>query len=209
MKKGIKYTVWAVIVLALAFNSIYFKKLSEVKASDKKFDAVAYAKGLYAKLPSVTDKAITLDQLVNEVNADKAKAFSDYGHALAIGSTRFFMVKGSGVVKEINESDVLLTTAGGNDVSIATEFVFGNAVRDASGQVNLNDFSNTVDLSNISSEVDKIIRAQVLPAFKAAVKKGDKVDFTGAIELNQEHLNLGEVELMPVSLNITPQVASK
>lgn len=203
MKKGIKYTVWAVVVLFPAYNSVYFKKLSEVKASDKKFDAVAYAKGLYAKLPGITEKAITLDQLVNEVNADKTKAFADYGHALAIGSTRFFMVRGSGVVKEINESDVLLTTASGNNLHIATEFVFGNAVRDASGEVNLNDFTNTVDLSNISSEVDKLIRAEVLPPFKSIVKKGDKVDFTGAVELNQEHLNLGEVELMPIELKIT------
>jgi len=189
-------------VLFLAYNSIYFKKLSEVKASDKKFDAAAYAKGLYAKLPGITEKAIAFDQLVNEVNADKAKAFADYGHALAIGSTRFFMVKGSGVVKQLNESDVMLATTANNNLRIATEFVFGNAVRDASGQVNLNDFTNTVDLSNISSEVDKIIRADVLPPFKSAVKKGDKVDFAGAVELNQEHLNLDDVELIPVSLNV-------
>lgn len=206
MKKGIKYTIWVIVVLFLAYNSIYFKKLSEVKASDKKFDAAAYAKGLYAKLPGITEKAITFDQLVNEVNADKAKAFADYGHALAIGSTRFFMVKGSGVVKQINESDVALTTTGNNNLRIATEFVFGNAVRDASGQVNLNDFTNTVDLSNISSEVDRVIRAEVLPPFKSAVKKGDTVDFTGAVELNQEHLNLDDVELMPVSLNIASKL---
>jgi len=202
MKKEIKYTIWVIVVLFLAYNSIYFKKLSEVKASDKKFDAAAYAKGLYAKLPGITEKAIAFDQLVNEVNADKAKAFADYGHALAIGSTRFFMVKGSGVVKQLNESDVMLATTANNNLRIATEFVFGNAVRDASGQVNLNDFTNTVDLSNISSEVDKIIRADVLPPFKSAVKKGDKVDFAGAVELNQEHLNLDDVELIPVSLNV-------
>jgi len=202
MKKEIKYTIWVIVVLFLAYNSIYFKKLSEVKASDKKFDAAAYAKGLYAKLPGITEKAIAFDQLVNEVNADKAKAFADYGHALAIGSTRFFMVKGSGVVKQLNESDVMLATTANNNLRIATEFVFGNAVRHASGQVNLNDFTNTVDLSNISSEVDKIIRADVLPPFKSAVKKGDKVDFAGAVELNQEHLNLDDVELIPVSLNV-------
>jgi len=202
MKKEIKYTIWVIVVLFLAYNSIYFKKLSEVKASDKKFDAAAYAKGLYAKLPGITEKAIAFDQLVNEVNADKAKAFADYGHALAIGSTRFFMVKGSGVVKQLNESDVMLATTANNNLRIATEFVFGNAVRDASGQVNLNDFTNTVDLSNISSEVDKIIRADVLPPFKSTVKKGDKVDFAGAVELNQEHLNLDDVELIPVSLSV-------
>ena len=195
--------IWTVVVAFLAYHSVYFKKLSDVKASGKTFDATAYAVDmLNNRLPAVADKAVNIDQLIAEINADKVKAFADYGHALAIGSTRFFMVKGSGRLSDINESDAGLITGGNNHVQIATEYVFGNAVRDASGLVNLNDFSNTVDLSNISSAVDRLIRRQVVPPFKAAAKKGDTVVFTGAIELNQEHLKLTGIEVMPVRLQI-------
>jgi predicted lipoprotein len=202
MNKGIKYSIWVVVIAFIGYNSVYFKKLSEVKAAGEKFNAVAYAQRLYSLLTTSSEKAITLDQLINELQADKAKAFNQYGKALAIGSTRFFMVSGSGIVKAITENEVVLSTDNKNELHIATEFVFGNAIRDASGQVNLNDFTNTADLNNISSEVNKIVRNKVLPPFKSAIKTGDRVAFTGAVGLNREHLDLNGIELMPINLNI-------
>jgi len=202
MTKGIKYSIWVIVIAFIGYNSVYFKKLSEVKAAGEKFNAVDYAQRLYAALTTSSEKAITPDQLINELQSDKAKAFNQYGKALAIGSTRYFMVKGSGVVKAITENEVVLSTANKNELHIATEFVFGNAIRDASAQVNLNDFTNTADLNNISSEVNKIIRNKVLPPFKSTVKTGDTVAFTGAVGLNREHLDLNGMELMPINLNI-------
>jgi len=202
MTKGIKYSIWVIVIAFIGYNSVYFKKLSEVKAASEKFNAVDYAQRLYAALTTSSEKAITPDQLINELRSDKAKAFNQYGKALAIGSTRYFMVKGSGVVKAITENEVVLSTANKNELHIATEFVFGNAIRDASAQVNLNDFTNTADLNNISSEVNKIIRNKVLPPFKSTVKTGDAVAFTGAVGLNREHLDLNGMELMPINLNI-------
>jgi len=202
MTKGIKYSIWVIVIAFIGYNSVYFKKLSEVKAASEKFNAVDYAQRLYAALTTSSEKAITPDQLINELRSDKAKAFNQYGKALAIGSTRYFMVKGSGVVKAITENEVVLSTANKNELHIATEFVFGNAIRDASAQVNLNDFTNTADLNNISSEVNKIIRNKVLPPFKSTVKTGDTVAFTGAVGLNREHLDLNGMELMPINLNI-------
>ncbi|OCX54396.1 hypothetical protein BEL04_09095 [Mucilaginibacter sp. PPCGB 2223] len=205
MKKVYKYGIWVVIIAFTLYNSVYFRKLSEMKAPAKTFNAASYAQDmLNNKLPAVTEKAITIDELFTQIKSQPNEAFSAYGHALTIGSIRFFMVKGAGEVDAIDESDVKLVTTGHNNVYIATEFVFGNAIRDASGLINLNDFSNTVDLSNISSEVNKIIRAKVIPPFKAVVKKGSKVEFTGAIELNQARLNVEDPEVIPVTLKVLP-----
>lgn len=82
------------------------------------------------------------------------------------------------------------------------EYVFGNALRDAPGLIKINDFTNTMDLNNIAAEVDKIIRTEVLPPFKSSVKKGDTITFAGAFELNQEHINLDKIEILPVALKI-------
>jgi len=205
MKKGIKYAIWIIIIVFVGYNSVYFRKLSELKATEKTFNAPAYAQDLLNnKLPAVTEKAITLDELITQLKVSPANTFAENGHVLSIGSTKFFMVKGTGTIVDIDDSDVKLSTIAHNELQIATEYVFGNAIRDASGLVNLNDFTNTIDLSNISSEVNKIIRAKVIPPFKSAAKKGDKVEFTGAIELNQAHLNLSDIEMLPVSLKIIP-----
>jgi predicted lipoprotein len=203
--KKLKYAIWLVVLLFIAYNSVYFKKLSEVKAADHtNFNAATYAQNFWkSKLPGATAKAVELNDLLLQLTAQPAPAFKNHGHAMAIGSTRFFMVKGKGKVLAINADNVKLLLDGGeNEIQIATEYVFGNAVRDASGLININDFVNTLDLSNVSAGLNKIIRKQVLPPFKSKVKKGDTVSFTGAIELNEAHLRLNEIELIPVTLTL-------
>jgi predicted lipoprotein len=85
---------------------------------------------------------------------------------------------------------------------LITEYVFGNAVRDASGLLNINEFTNMNDFNSISEELNGIIRTNVLPPLKANAKKGMKVQWVGAIELNREHLNLDDIEVIPIEIKI-------
>jgi predicted lipoprotein len=203
MNSTIKCTIWIVIFGLIGYNSIYFKKLSTLKVMEKKFDAASYAKDLLDnKLPPVINKAISLDDLLAQIKTSADAAFKNYGHSLTIGSAKFFMVKGTAELIAINESDITVKTIQGNELKISTEYIFGNDIRDAYGLIRLNDFSNTIDLSNISSEINKIIRTKVIPPFKAVAKAGDTIEFIGAIELNNVHLNVKDIELSPVSLKI-------
>jgi len=207
MKKLLKYGIGATVMLLLAFNSVYFKKLSDVKASSSIFDAKAYARNYFdTKLtPSIKD-AIEINRLLWLLENNREQAFDKYSHALGIGNIRYFLVKGQGQVVSVNENDVsILARADTNQTALkmATEFVFGNAIRDASGKIDINEFANTMDFNNVSAEINKIVRAEVLPQFKANVKKGDSLQFAGAIELNQEHLNTNDIEVIPVQVKIT------
>jgi len=115
------------------------------------------------------------------------------------------LIKTEGIVTNINDDDIALQTKMGDSlmtVKLATEFIYGNAIRDASGLVDVKDFPNTMDLNNISEELNKMVRKTVLPLFKAAVKKGDKVIVTGAIEIHKEHVKWSELEIIPVQLQI-------
>jgi hypothetical protein len=47
-----------------------------------------------------------------------------------------------------------------------------------------------------------MVRKTVLPPFKVAVKKGDKLIVTGAIEIHKEHIKWDELEIIPVRLQI-------
>lgn len=204
LKKIIKYVLTIVIVVFVAYNSVYFKKLSDVKASaTKAFDPVSYAKNyLDKKLLPAADKAPDVDKLLTQLSSNPKEAFKANAHALDIGNTRFFMVKGQGIITAIDENDVYISTPGKQTIKIATEYIFGNALRDAPGIITVNDFTNSMDLNNVSAEVDKLIRNEVLPPFKSKAKKGDTITFSGAFELNQEHLNLNNIEIIPASLHI-------
>lgn len=203
--KGIPYTIAVVALLVIAYNSVYFKKLDEVKgAAAKNFDAKSYARNYFTnKLTPALSSAIDISQLLLLLQNDKDKTFDQYSHALGIGNIRFFLIKGEGAITAISENDVTVSTGkdtAGTKLTIATEFVFGNAIRDASGQIDINEFNNTMDFNNVSAELNAIVRNEVLPAFKQRVKKGDHIQFAGAIELNRQHLNMENIEVVPVSL---------
>lgn len=208
MKKILKYTILIIVLLVVAYNSVYFKKLDEVKAlSSKEFDAKAYAtKYFNTKLMPALNKAVEINQLITLIQKEKDKTFDKYSHALGIGNIRFFLVKGEGEITAINESDVSVlakTDSSERKVLIETEFVFGNAIRDAAGLIDINEFKNTMDFNNVSAELNKIVRSKILPPFKANARKGDTVQFFGAIELNREYPDIEKIEIIPISLKIS------
>jgi len=200
--KTIKYIISLIVIVVVAYNSVYFKKLDEVKASKAatEFNAAKYAQTFWSsKLMPDLNKAIDLPQLTSMLSNDATRTFDSYSHALGIGNLRYFLVKGKGTITSINEDDIAVSLdSSKQSITVATEYIFGNAVRDATGLININEFNNTMDFNNISAELNKIIREKVLPPFKQKAKKGDRIAFTGAIELNKEHLDLSNIEVMPV-----------
>jgi len=207
--KATKYIIAIVIIIVVAYNSVYFKKLDEVKAAAtaKEFNATQYSQNFWTnKLIPNLNKATDLNQLTAMLSGDATKTFDTYSHALGIGNLRYFLVKGKGEVTAINDNALavsLKSDTSQQTITIETEYVFGNEVRDATGLIDISEFSNTMDFNNVSAEINKIIRAKVLPKLKA-VKVGSSIAFTGAIELNKEHLNLAQVEAIPVAVNIVP-----
>lgn len=172
-KKLLKYGIALLILLVLGYNSVYFKKLSEVKAAvvPGRFDAFHFSQQLWEEqLPAKLDSAVDLNTLLSLLKINKAEAFSKYSNALHIGNTRYFLVKAAGIVTNVNEDEVILQSNKADStvhIQIETEFVYGNAIRDASGLVDIKDFTNATDLNAISEELNKQVRKNVLPPLKA------------------------------------------
>ena len=207
MNRYVKYLLLIVVIGLVAYKSVYVKKLSEMKvAADEKFDAVAFSKKLWEeKLPARISNAVDLSTFIKVAQSNPADAFSKYSNALGIGNYRYALIRAEGVVTTINEDDITLQVKLNDSLmttKLATEFIYGNAIRDASGLVDVKDFPNTMDLNNISEELNKMVRKIVLPPFKTTVKKGDKVIVTGAIEIHKEHIKWSELEIIPVQLQI-------
>jgi predicted lipoprotein len=206
--KAVKYIITVGVIILVAYHSVYFKKLDEVKAvlSAKEFNAPAYAQKYWSdKLIPNLGKAIEITRLSTLLLSDPTKTFDNYSHALGIGNLRYFLVRGRGQIESVNEDDVTVLMEGDSSkrtIIIATEYIFGNAVRDATGAININEFENTMDFNNVSAEINKIIRERVLPPFKKQAHKGILIEFTGAIELNKEHLDLQNIEVLPVEIKL-------
>ena len=207
MKKVIKYIFILVVIGLVGYKSVYIKKLSEVKkAEGQKFDAVAYTMKLWdEKLPIQLDSSIELGTLIRFIEANPIDAFNRFSNAIGIGNYRYSLVKVNGVVTGITEDDVTMKVNHADSVliiKIATEFVYGNAIRDASSLVDIKDFTSTNDLNSISEELNKRVRTTVLPAFKSQVKQGDEIELTGAVQFNKEHIGFRDLEIMPIRIKI-------
>src|SRR5690606_15646116 len=181
--------------------SVYFKKLDEVKAETLgSFDAEAYTEELWKEklIPSL-DQAVQLDSLLLLLKQQPDEAFAKYSNALGIGNIKYFMVQGNGEVLSVDENTVAVKLADNPQaVRIATEYIYGNEIRDASGLIPMTEFKNTMDFNNVSAALNKKVRTEVMPPFKKRVTKGTKLKFYGAIELNQKYLDLNAIEIIPV-----------
>ncbi|MEJ5963725.1 DUF2291 domain-containing protein [Pedobacter immunditicola] len=208
VRKYLKYLVIILVVGLVLKNTVYIRKLSEVHAATlkKRFDAEGYAHTFWNKklIPSL-NKAVEIDTLIAMLKAQPENTFNAYSHALGIGNLKYFLVKGEGKILAVGENSVTVLVKGAttkNVIEIATEYVYGNAIRDASGIINMTEFDNTMDFNEVSAGINKIVRTKVLPDFIARVKEGTAVQFAGAIELNKKHLSLKEIEVVPIALKI-------
>ena len=199
----LKYSIAALFIALIGYNSVYIKPLDEVKkAASQQFDAVAFARNFLLKtLPPALEKATPIQTLIVSLSSDKDKTFNNLSHAVSIGNIRNFLVKGEGEITKINSDEIVLAS-NGHTIHLATEFIYGNAIRDAAGMFDIKQFTNTADINNVASEINKIIRVEVVPKFKKQAKVGDTVQFVGALEMNQEHVKLDNLEVLPIRLNI-------
>ncbi|MEO6732296.1 MAG: DUF2291 domain-containing protein [Ferruginibacter sp.] len=207
MNKFVKYVLVVAVIGLVGYKSVYIKKLSEVKNSTgEKFDVVSFSTKLWnEKMPAKIDSAVDLAILMNAVAKDKEAAFKHYSNALGIGNYRYALIKTNANVIAVNEDEIQLQLPIADsqmNAVLATEYIYGNAIRDASALVDVKDFPNSSDLNSISEEMNKIIRTNVLPSFKTTVKKGDTLAITAAVELNKAHLKWTGLELLPIRLQI-------
>jgi predicted lipoprotein len=206
-RKIVKYLLLTIVIGLLAYKSVFIIKLSELQTIEPMaFDAPAFVQQLWdGKFPARIDSALSFDTLQVALKANPAQTFESHFNSMSIGNVRYGLVKITGKVLSVNEDDIVVLTGSKDNqhtVKIATEYVYGNAIRDASRLVDIKDFVNTTDLNKISEELNKRVRTKVLPAFKGTVQKGDSIVCTGAIELNQAHYSLEELELLPVQCKI-------
>jgi hypothetical protein len=207
MRKVIKYVLLLVVIALVGYKSVYLKKLSRMGTGGvEKFNAIAFTDKLWKEqLPAKLDSAIELSTLIGNIQSSPREAFQKYTYAVAIGNYRYSLVKFKGNAAIINEDDIVMQVKHGDSLlvlDLATEFIYGNAIRDASNLIDIRDFTNATDLNNISEELNKKVKMEVIPAFRKQVKQGDLLEVTGAVKFNKAHIDFHNLEILPVRLKV-------
>ena len=90
-----------------------------------------------------SDKAVEAAALLAEIKADPKAARARHARTVGLNSTYYYYVSGTGRVVSVERNSVSLALGEGAtpDVVIETGNIFGNAARDATGLLDVNDFA--------------------------------------------------------------------
>lgn len=205
--KIVKYAVLFIIAAVLLYNSIYFESLSEHQATQEpaEFNSPRYGLEFWKKLQHKLIDAVPAPTLLALLHRDMQTAITKYGRTLGVSSNHSYLLQGSGTLLKITDDALLVSIqppATQADVAIATAFIFGNDIRDASGLVAVSDFPSTMEFNTISSEINKMVSNTVLPPVLARAQVGQRIRFGAATTVSEDDPQLTPLRIVPITLEI-------
>jgi len=213
MKMVGKYILIVGVFAFLLYRGTYFKNLQNVRQQRQRevFNAAEYARDCWDnQMPGVLDKAVDIKELIKLFNTDMAQAIQRYGKAPGVSRVYAYLLKGEGTILEVSEIGLKVSIeepCTNPDVLIETgSYIPGNAVRDASGLIDVSKFTDTMKFNEISGEINKIVVKDVIePFLDKGPSTGRTVKFFGATQVAQDAAEEKELELtriIPIRLEL-------
>jgi predicted lipoprotein len=171
--------------------------------------AVAFVEPIWATkvIPTILAKAVDAGTLLPEIHANPDAAGEKYGRREATNPFNY-MIKGSGKVIEVNTQSRAGTMAvevdTGNGHSPETinlqigPVVIGTALRDATGLVSFNQFTNQIDFAGVSKEMNSRAIKEALAGRDPASFKDKTLQFFGAFTFDPK--STSPIRVTPVKL---------
>jgi predicted lipoprotein len=150
-------------------------------------------------MADASDAAIVLATL----REDPKLAGTQFGRSVGLGRSTLFFVRGNGAIVSVDDEQIGVSLAGAEkdaDVALATGLLFGNTVRDASGLLNGDDFPNSQQFNEISSELNRVIETTVLPPLKKRAKVGDAIEIVGCAEVTDIPRDYTPLKIVPLEV---------
>jgi predicted lipoprotein len=156
-------------------------------------------------LPTIQEKAQEIAKILPEIRADPESAGQKYGRREATNPYNY-MVKGTGQVAEVHnqsQAGTAIMEIPGLNEKVALQIgpvVRGTALRDATGIVSFNQFSNQLDYADVSKEMNLRALKTAFSGLDPVSLAGKTVTFFGAMTFDPHSKSL--VLITPVK--ITP-----
>ncbi len=161
-------------------------------------------------IPTILTKAVDAAVLLPEIRANPEAAGEKYGRREATNPFNY-MIKGSGKVTQVNTASRAGTMTvevgnGSKDETINLQIgpvVIGTALRDATGLVSFNQFTNQIDYAGVSKEMNSRAIKDALAGRDPASFAGKTIQFFGAFTFDPKSTN--PIRITPVKLGIESQ----
>ena len=182
---------------------------SETGSFGKANAGAAFVEPIWASkvVPTILAKAVDANALLPEIKADPEAAGQKYGRREATNPFNY-MIKGSGKVVEVNtESRAGTMTVEIDDANSHQTVnlqigpvVIGTALRDATGLISFNEFTNQIDYADVSKEMNNRAIKGALSGKDPASFAGKTIHFFGAFTFDPK--SSVPIRITPVKLEI-------
>lgn len=195
--------VTAIVLLAAVLTTkVVSTEDAEAAASGTRFDPAAYADERFESeiVPQIENEAVPLSELLTDLagGADEA----EYGNAPGSGSAFSFPVTFTAVAGAPNGSILPVTVAGvPSEVTVQLQIgpaLNGTALRDVTGTVSFNEFTNQLEFQEVATEFNNRVRDGVLADVDVTQIEGKTLEVVGAYT----RVNPALVSVVPVSLEV-------
>lgn len=172
-------------------------------ATEGSFDPVSYADERFDSeiVPQIEDDAVDLVTLLTDLGAGAEE--SEFGHAPGTGSAYSFPVTFTGIAGAQQGSILPITVEGVPEgVTVQVQVgpaLNGTALRDVTGTVSFNDFTNQLEFQEVATEFNNRVRDGIL-ADGALPTEGQTVTVTGAFT----RVNPALVSVVPIAIEAAP-----
>ena len=140
---------------------------------------------------------LPVDQAIEQ---DHQAARDAHGRSLGLSDTYFYFLSGTGRVVSVEKNTVGLSIDDDStqvQVLLETGLLFGNAVRDGTGLLDVNGFANSQEFNAISTEINRRIETDVLPKLREMATVGSTIRFVGCAQVTDEETDLSPLRVVP------------
>ena len=192
-RKHIFYVVSLGALLLLLGSSVEFRSLEAKRAEERaeRFNPAQYARDFWDhRLDGARETALDAEQLIGLFNTDMEAAVRK-GRTLGQSRVHAYLLEGKGKIVSLGADGLRVSVASPHaspEILICTgSYISGNAVRDASGLIDVSAFSDTMKFNKNSFEINKIVVQKIIkPFLDTGPEAGMTVRFIGAAEVAEE-----------------------
>ena len=208
MKRGIVILLSIIVCIALTlvfplFRIVRLEQVAEAKKAAQ-FDAESFAMEFWTEQLSPTfEQATEATELIAAIKQDSDAARQSFGRSVGIGRVYFYFFHGAGTITAVEKTGVAVSCTAPEDKAdlvMKTGLLFGNTVRDATGQLSASDFANSQDFNAVSKELNRIVEEQVQPDLRAKAKVDGKIRFVGCAEVRASNKVLLPLTVIPLQV---------
>lgn len=156
-------------------------KPASAGAASAVFEPVTFGEKFWSEqLQPAATRAPLAGPVLVALRRDPVTAAQAHARRVGLGNAAYYFVRGSGRVAAVERSRVLVEIEGAT-VALRTGPVFGNAVRDGTGLLEVNQVPGLAEFNALSAALNHLVEERVQPALRFATV-GAKVTFAGCAE---------------------------